>query len=424
MRPEVPGEKPRVLMVAYHFPPLAGSSGIQRTLRFVQHLPALGWETMVLTTQARAYERVSADLDADVPPNAVVQRAFALDTARHLSIAGRYPGRLARPDRWMTWRLDGTRRGMAMIEMHAPRLIWSTFPIPTAHVIGAELQRRSGLPWIADFRDPMVQPDYPACAALRAAFARIEAEVVRRASFVVVTSPSALRAFQVRYPEAAGRIRMIENGYDEESFAAVADHKRNALNAGALTFVHSGIVYESERDPTQLMVALRRLHDAGRIRPGRLKVRFRASQAEALLERLAREHGVLAYVELCAPVPYRQALAEMLDADGLLLMQAENCNMQVPAKFYEYLRAARPVLGLVHPAGDTALALERAGITQRANLHDADDIVRLFTLFLSTPSVPAGFTSDPERRAGASRRARGLELVELMDRLGGPRAGR
>lgn len=30
----------RILMIAYHFPPLAGSSGIQRTLRFVQHLLA------------------------------------------------------------------------------------------------------------------------------------------------------------------------------------------------------------------------------------------------------------------------------------------------------------------------------------------------------------------------------------------------
>jgi hypothetical protein len=34
----------RVLMVAYHFPPLAGSSGIQRTLRFAQQLPDFGWE--------------------------------------------------------------------------------------------------------------------------------------------------------------------------------------------------------------------------------------------------------------------------------------------------------------------------------------------------------------------------------------------
>ena len=39
----------RVLMVAYHFPPLAGSSGIQRTLRFVQQLPSFGWQPLVLT---------------------------------------------------------------------------------------------------------------------------------------------------------------------------------------------------------------------------------------------------------------------------------------------------------------------------------------------------------------------------------------
>ena len=37
----------RILMIAYHFPPLTGSSGIQRTLRFVQHLPAFGWQPSV-----------------------------------------------------------------------------------------------------------------------------------------------------------------------------------------------------------------------------------------------------------------------------------------------------------------------------------------------------------------------------------------
>ena len=79
-------------MVAYHFPPLAGSSGIQRTLRFVQHLPAFGWQPLVLTTQTGAYERISNDLLADVPHDVTVRRAFALDTTRHLSIKGRYLG--------------------------------------------------------------------------------------------------------------------------------------------------------------------------------------------------------------------------------------------------------------------------------------------------------------------------------------------
>ena len=70
----------QVLMVAFHFPPLAGSSGIQRTLRFAAHLPSFGWQPTVLTAHPRAYERTSQDLMSEVGPDVAVERAFALDT--------------------------------------------------------------------------------------------------------------------------------------------------------------------------------------------------------------------------------------------------------------------------------------------------------------------------------------------------------
>ena len=95
---------PSVLMIAYHFPPLSGSSGIQRTLRFVQHLPSLGWQPLVLSADPRSYEQTGVDLMAEIPQGTVVRRPFALDTARHLSVGGRYLGWMARPDRWMSWR--------------------------------------------------------------------------------------------------------------------------------------------------------------------------------------------------------------------------------------------------------------------------------------------------------------------------------
>ena len=44
----------QVLMVAFHFPPLAGSSGIQRTLRFATHLPSFGWQPTVLTADRKS----------------------------------------------------------------------------------------------------------------------------------------------------------------------------------------------------------------------------------------------------------------------------------------------------------------------------------------------------------------------------------
>ena len=132
-------------MVAFHFPPLAGSSGIQRTLRFVQHLPASGWEPLVLTITPRAYERTSSDLNAEIPAGTVVQRAFGLDTARHLSWRGRYIAAMARPDRWISWLPDGIRVGMEMIKKHKPDAIWSTYP-PSNVISAPPHGRASGSP--------------------------------------------------------------------------------------------------------------------------------------------------------------------------------------------------------------------------------------------------------------------------------------
>lgn len=409
----------RLLMVAFHFPPLAGSSGIQRTLRFVQHLPAAGWEPLVLTIDRRAYERTSDDLNGEVPAGTVVNRAFGLDTARHLSIGGRYIGAMARPDRWVSWRLDAVRQGLRMIRQYRPDAIWSTYPIATAHIIGAELQRRSGLPWVADFRDPMAQDDYPPDPATWRAFSEIEGRAVRQAALSVFTTPSAAAAYRERYPAQAARIRVLENGYDEDSFADAESPEAPAaaipLNPGAVTLLHSGIVYPQERDPTQLIQALAQLHRSGSIRPGQLKIRFRAAVQEALLKRLVVEHGVQDYVEICPPIAYKAALKEMLQADGLLVMQASNCNAQIPAKIYEYLRARRPVLCLSDEAGDTVGVLRAAGLDRFARLDDAADIAHALQASIAEISSGRSALPDPDYVRQASRTERSKLFAEWLD---------
>ena len=411
----------RVLMIAYHFPPLAGSSGIQRTLRFAQHLPAFGWEPAVLTADPRAYERTSHDLDADVPVGMRVERAFALDTARQLSIAGRYPGFLARPDRWMTWKYAAVRAGMRLIRDWRPDVIWSTYPIATAHVIGSALHRRSGLPWIADFRDPMAQEGYPADPRVWRSFKRIEEDALAQARFSVFTTPGAARVYRERYPTCAARVEVIENGYDEESFAGLddSDALRKPLNPGAITLLHSGIVYPSERDPTQFFEALSRLVESGQLHRDALKVRFRASANDAMLAELARRHRVESMIELLPPIPYRAALEEMLRADALLVLQASNCNEQIPAKLYEYLRTGRPILALTDPRGDTAGVMREAGIDSMAPLDRADAIADRLLRFLS--DLRAGTAAKPAAACvgRASRRERTRALADLLDRSRG-----
>ena len=404
-------------MIAYHFPPLAGSSGIQRTLRFAKYLPEYGWEPLVLTAHPRAYERTSADLLSEIPAGITVVRAPAFDTARHFSIAGRYPGFLARPDRWVGWLPGATLSGMAMIRRYQPDAIWSTYPIATAHLIGAALQRKSGLPWIADFRDPMAQEGYPTDPRVWRSFRKIEERAVREATLCTFTTPGAVRFYSERYPQNAKGFRMIENGYDEETFAGVASGGV-PLNNGKITLLHSGIVYPSERDPTQFLLAIRALIDAGRISADRLRVRFRASMHEDFLRSLAVRFDLGECVELLPPIPYRDALDEMMRADILLIMQASNCNDQIPAKLYEYFRAGRPMLALTDPAGDTAGGLRAAGISAIAPLDQSQAIADVLDRVIAEPG--AGTLAAPDIILKYSRRHRTGELAAMLDQIMSP----
>lgn len=405
----------RLLMVAFHFPPLAGSSGIQRTLRFVQHLPRHGWQPLVLTIRPLAYERTADDLLREVPADTVVRRAWGFDTARQLAIGGRYLGAMARPDRWVSWRFDGVRVGRQMLREFKPDAIWSTYPLATAHLIGSALQRASGLPWVADFRDPMAQDGYPTDPATWASFKRIEEDAIGRARLSLFTTPGAARSYRERYPQRAERIHVLENGFDEETFAHVRASPPGPADGRPRVLLHSGIVYPEERDPLQLMVALRRLHEAGRIRPGTLTVRFRAAVHDELLRQMAASQGVQDYVELCPPVGYTQALQEMLSVDALLVLQAANCNEQIPAKVYEYLRAGRPILCLSDPVGDTAGVVRSAGIDAMARLDSADEIAALLLRYLEGDG--RDLLPTPAAVAAASREGRTRQFAQLLDSL-------
>jgi hypothetical protein len=405
-------------MIAYHFPPLTGSSGMQRTLRFVQHLPALGWEPVVLTASRQAYEQTSDDLMSDIPPGTVVSRAFALDTARHLQIGGRYFGWMARPDRWISWRFAGVRQGLKLIEALKPQVIWSTYPIATAHVIAAALHAKTGLPWIADFRDPMAQDGYPADPATHRLYAQIEANAAATARYCVFTTPGAANDYKQRYPAATDRMVVVENGFDEETFAEVrgaVPSSGSATPMRPLLFLHSGIVYPSERDPTQLFIALGHLRSIGQLGPQDLIFRFRASGHDEMIAALARANGVQDIIELEPAIPYRAALAEMMSADALLVMQASNCNSQIPAKIYEYLRAGRPIVALTDPAGDTAGVMRAAGLPHIVRLDSSNEIEAMLLAFLREYRAGGAKAPDPVFVEHASRRSRAVQLEGLLN---------
>ena len=361
---------------------------------------------------------MSDDQLIDVLSSATIERSFALDSSRHLAILGRYPAFAARPDRWVTWWLGAIPKGVAMIRKYRPDAIWSTYPVATAHMIGQTLHRLSGLPWIADFRDPMAQEGYPADPKTWRIFRKIEGGALRNASFSVFVTPGAARMYRERYPDVPdARISLVENGYDEENFARLESPEEGPLIPGTFTLVHSGIVYPSERDPTQMFQALRLLLDEGRLEPGELRLRLRASANEALLTELIGKYRLTEIVELVAPLAYRSALQEMLRADGLLVLQASNCNDQIPAKVYEYLRCQRPILALTDSRGDTARLLREVGIYNIARLDSTLEIASEIPRFLNQVKLKETAQPSDAIVRVASRMERTREFAKLLEQL-------
>lgn len=322
--------------------------------------------------QPMAYPLVGDDQLSDIPLETHVERVLAFDASRHLAIRGRYPGFFANPDRWGTWKYFAVRSGKRLIRRFRPDAIFSTYPIATAHQIAGSLHRSSGLPWVADFRDSMVDGNYPSDPKSRARYLQIEKETVFGCTRAIFTTASALRMYADRYPEIPDdRWTLIPNGYDEEAFAQIERTvPRNRTQPARRLLLHSGILYPSERDPMPFFRALKALKERGIVTSQDLLVRLRATAHDDHYAPILRDLGIQDIVELAEPLPYKDALNEMMQVDGLLLLQASNCNHQVPAKLYEYMRAQRPIIALTDSAGDTAAILRDVGADNLLPLDD------------------------------------------------------
>jgi Glycosyl transferase 4-like domain len=410
-----------VLLIAFHFPPIQGSSGVQRTLRFAQDLGQFGWNPTVLTIVPSAYDSASNVAGNEIPQSVTVYRAFGLNVRKRLSILGRFPRMLALPDEWSTWRTWAVRKAKTIVANHSIDVIWSTYPITTAHTIGSDIARRHNIPWIAEFRDPMWWTDFPTDARQNQLWRRIEDRTFASASRVVVTAPGAAAVYHQRYPDYPRQnLVTIENGFDEETFlraetAMQAQHTAMAGTARPVVLLHSGIVYTLERDPTHFFAAIAALKSSGHIGASDLQVVLRASGNESMLSRQIRQLAIDDIIRLEPPLSYLDAIQEMLRVDGLLVLQAANSNVQIPAKLYEYFRARRPIIALTDPAGDTAQLLSRSGAGIAAPLDSQEQIKAALMVFISQVRLGKWKCLETGDLVQYSRLHRTRQLAALFD---------
>ena len=405
------------LMLAFHFPPFAQSSGSVRTLSFVRQLPKHNWLPIVLTAHANAYPEVDHRSLTVVPQCARIIRAAGLDVARHLAIGGRYPTWLATPDRWNTWGVAAFIAGLACIRRNNTSVIWATFPIASALVAAMALHKVTKIPLIVDLRDPMIYEGWPANRWMRATHRRIEKQAAGMASAVVVTTPSARRLYIERFPHLpVSRFRIIANGVDDTTDDP-APSSPFAWDE-PIVMVHSGLMEIPDRDPTAFFEAIAQMLKQGDIAKNTLRVTLRATGRDDDYRRQVAELGIPDIVTIEGRILHSEALDEMRGADALTLFQGAQCNRQIPAKAYEYLACRRPIIGLVDSSGDThELIMNQWQVPYVAKMNSATAIADVLRKFIKDFRRHEVFVPDSSLIERHSRSLGAHQLAELFDEV-------
>lgn len=401
----------KVLMIALDFPPCQ-SAGVQRTLHFKRYLEKRGWDPLVLTSKPFIYDKIDgAQVNQEEFFNNKVYRAFGLNAFKHLSIKGKHFGFTILPDKFSTWYWDASRVGKKVIERESPELIWTTFPCSTTVRIGLHLKRVSGLPWVADFRDPFSGTN-PYVRAKNPIGKVIDERVARYADSLVFTTQNAANLYLKEYPFIdEAKISIIPNGFNEESFRTLKHSENQEVgDKNELTILHSGFLYPGGRDINSLIDAVVALKGDSPETFARLRFVFRGSNPnEDTLEKI-QQHGLVKKVIFLPGIPFEDSLREMFNSEVLLVLQGEIFNNQIPGKVYEYLRAKRPILALTHDKGATAELLKEVPHAVLADMKDKGQIKQAL-LKLSGTSVDDGFDpSQYNRDHGA------IELLDLFQK--------
>ncbi|MCI0546164.1 MAG: glycosyltransferase [Candidatus Rokubacteria bacterium] len=416
----------QLLMVAHGYPPAGGSSGVQRPLKFSRFLPEYGWLPQVLTPRADVHRFQDPSLLAEIPAEVLIHRTPAWNSARDLGIRGWHLAALAIPDQFVSWVPFAVRRGLAVIRAGGIRAIYSTSPPATTQLVAWALHRRTGLPWVADFRDPWIEEGiHPRPGSLRYRIeAALERRVLRDATVVTVTTPHLrgdfLRRHHDLHPE---RVRVVWNGYDEADFHDF----RPEVSRERFELIHTGLVTAEFRDPRPVLRALAELIAAGDIDRERTRAIFvgggpwlRSSEFTASVAEM--ELGGV--VEIERFVPHREALARLGRAAALLLMQAsDDTRSLIPAKAFEYLRAGLPILALTFEGATTDLV---KGLPRCFVVHPADEpelrrvVKHLYDLWREAPDALAV----PRPVQQYERRHLTAALADALDEVAGTRSGR
>lgn len=329
-------------IVSYGYPPIPHVCGTRPSAMAAQ-LVRLGYAVTVVTLDWRedgprrpretvedGVHVVRVDPRVWRPAFDPTERSFLADHVSP-SAVGRNLWRPLTSGPWPNWARSAARELLAVHERHPVDVVWAIHGSASCHEAAARFRRSTGVPWVADFKDPW----NPEGSSLRSLPHLLGTRRRLRSASALTETCEAQGVLDARF----GRPwHLVWSGYDSASMNAAAARRTSEH----FTLAYYGTV-NPNHDVARLASVLRRWkEDDGSC----------GSDAEFHVfshksPRLDRHLGSMNLLRYHDPVPRSEAYARMKGADLLILLAMTNApdsRIQLGVKELEYFASGTPVL--------------------------------------------------------------------------------
>jgi hypothetical protein len=322
------------------------------------------------------------------------------------------------PDRGMPWIRPATRAALRACASAKPDVIWATAGPVSSFVVAQRISRRTGIPYVLDFRDAWTithnrfeasRPPW----AVRADRLRMY-RLLQGASAITFRYRAEAECYRRAYPGAfeASRVHIIPNGFE----GGISEF--DVPKGEACTLLYTGTLESYRYD--SLLRAVRMLLDAEPEWATQLRVVFVGEETGALKReagRLRLEHAVSA----SDPLPFG-AVTELQRRAHAMLVLGRPSSMRghelfAGAKLFGYLKAGRPIVGVL-PSDETRRILEEVGVSTLADAESCQDIAAVLRRVLIAWSEGRlrSMVPDPGACAAYSAERQTAALVRVLER--------
>lgn len=426
----------RVLIISYYWPP-TGGSGVQRWVKFSRYLPSEGWQPVVYTPLNPEMITVDESLAKEIPPEVEVIKTKIFEPYEiYRKLTGKkggaqkgevnpinsgkksfgqkvamfIRGNFFVPDPRCFWIGPSVKYLKNYLKEHPVDVIISTGPPHSMHLIARKVALATGIPWIADFRDPWTKMFYFKHLGLtrfsERRHVRLERKVLDDATVIVAVSPLVRDEF-VKMTDTP--VELITNGFDESDAAEVKPD-------GYFNVTHTGL-FASDGNPDILWEVLAEKARRDKEFSEKLRIRL-VGKTDAEIVEAIRSAGLSDNLASLGYQPHHVAVAEQAKATVLMLPLRKEPEYRavLPGKLFEYLSAGKPILGIGQPDGAMATIVADTNTGETYDWNDktgiSDFIDRHWEAFMKGESL-----YDGKDVSAYSRRALTVRMAELMNRL-------